>query len=239
MPSVVNLTLWYTYAYSVPVRIVVTDKFGTGFPVTITRNDNATICTCTANGVAMFTTTERSYVNAMTWYKTTMISTRNFTIRKDTAASFTFTHPSFDSTPTAHVATLVTHLRDSLGRSINDVECRVTGIDGTWSAMTNDNGNATITGIYWGNSTGGIPFTVSWWDGATQLLSVPNVYMLLSKSYYMDRSIGSAYTFKDLAVAFNFTDKNNDTFPAFVYFYKNGVVPAGSGAAGANGYYQT
>jgi len=233
----VDRVLPFNYTFTgIPVTILVQDRFGDGFPARVVV-DNGTVVFdgfAGSNGFASMMLDEGDYVIEIWYPGSTFIDADGFTVIKDVTTSFTFT-TTIDAFPAKHVATLVTHLEDALHRDIHGVTCRVTGVDGTWQASTGTNGNTTTGGIYWGNSTS---FTVEWIDARGIIDSVP-VTLSESKTYYLSRELAVTYTFTNLAVSFNFTDKNAAPFPAFVSFFKDGTIPSGSGAAGGNGYYQT
>jgi hypothetical protein len=234
----VSITSPWTRRYIFPnvaISISVKDKFNDGFPARIIL-DNGTIVrdiVMGTSGIENMLLDEGSYQIAIEYPSSNAILSSILTIIKDVATSFAYPF-TFDSNPGSHVATLVVHFEDSLGRSIHGVTCMVTGVDGTWQAMTGLDGNATIPGNYWGNSTS---FTISWVDPA--LIDSTPFMMSESRIHHYSWSIDHPYIFKSLPVSFNFTDKNAMPFPAFVSFFKSGTIPSGSGAAGANGYYQT
>ena len=232
LPTVLASQYIYT---GLIVIITAADKFGSGFPAVLRYPNDTVLCTCASSGTGSFITREQAFTNINVFLGTKIVSTRTFTVVKDAGQAFAFSHPALDSSPGAHAAALVAHLQDNASRNIYGVTCRVAGIDGTWQSMTGTDGNATVAGCYWGNSTS---FTVSWIDGSGTF-NFTLTTMSSADVYYFNQSLHFKYTFKNLPVSFNFTDKINLPFPAFVSFFKNGAVPSGSGAAGANGYFQT
>jgi hypothetical protein len=230
LPTILASQYIYT---GLAITLSTIDKFNSGFPALVQHVNGTTITTTASNGIGTATMNEGTY-SIQVVYNAKVVNSTSITVRKTTGQAFTLRATMLDSSPGAHVATLVSHLQDSLGRDIYGVTCRVAGADGYVQSMTGADGNATITGNYWGNSTS---FTVSWFNGGP--ITSTSIAMSEAKVYHLSVSLLVPYTFKNLPVAFNFTDKNNVAFPAFVSFFKGGTAPSGSGAAGANGYYQT